>query len=241
MKISIAILAAAAIVEASPQRRRIQNIHNSAVVNAEEEYDVYLGLSKDKKNSVFGRELQDEEGEETGESEMPTCKYKKSFISLLFHCNDAICVRQLICTYIIYSPLSLYYIDSPTKGDSSTPTYSPTCEGDCAPAPVPAEEETTTTEPPVPAEEETTTTEPPVATTEEETITTTEPPVAPIPDIEEEDVVVVDESEMSMPATEEIDSSGLDFAGATEAENTATLYGSSIVVIAAGIATSWMM
>ena len=73
MKISIAILAAAAIVEASPQRKRTQNIHNSAVVNAEEEYDVYLGLSKDKKNSVFGRELQDEE-EETGESEMPTCK-----------------------------------------------------------------------------------------------------------------------------------------------------------------------
>jgi len=74
MKISVAILAAAAIVEASPQRRRIQNIHNSAVVNAEEEYDVYLGLSKDeKKNSIFGRELQDEE-EETGESEMPTCK-----------------------------------------------------------------------------------------------------------------------------------------------------------------------
>ena len=127
----------------------------------------------------------------------------------------------------LYALLFHYIIDSPTKGDSSTPTYSPTCEGDCAPAPVPAEEETTTTEPPV-------------ATTEEET-TTTEPPVAPIPDIEEEDVVVVDETEMSMPTTEEIDSSGLDFAGATEPENTATLYGSSIVVIAAGIATSWMM
>jgi len=78
MKISIAILVATAAVStnasSSPQRRRIQNIHNSAVVNAEEEYDVYLGLSKDeKKNSIFGRELQDEE-EETGESEMPTCK-----------------------------------------------------------------------------------------------------------------------------------------------------------------------
>lgn len=77
MKISIAILAAAAVstnAASSPQRRRTQNIHNSAV--AEEEYDVYLGLSKDeeKKNSVFGRELQDEGEEETGESEMPTCK-----------------------------------------------------------------------------------------------------------------------------------------------------------------------
>ena len=85
MKISIAILAAAAATTnaaSSPQRRRVQNIHNSAVVNAEEEYDVYLGLSKDeKKNSVFGRELQEEEAEEeTGESEMPTCKYK--FFSL---------------------------------------------------------------------------------------------------------------------------------------------------------------
>ena len=93
MKISIAILAAAAVSTSasSPQRRRIQNIHNSAVVNAEEEYDVYLGLSKDekKKSSVFGRELQDEGEEgETGESEMPTCKYKKSFLS--YHCNDTI-------------------------------------------------------------------------------------------------------------------------------------------------------
>ena len=122
---------------------------------------------------------------------------------------------------------SFTIIDSPTKGDSATPTYSPTCEGDCAPAPVPAEEETTTTEPPV-------------ATTEEET-TTTEPPVAPIPDIEEEDVVVVDESEMSMPTEEVIDSNGLDFAGATEADNAAALYTSSIVVVAAGIATTWMM
>ena len=130
--------------------------------------------------------------------------------------------------YHSYCSYFNYIIDSPTKGDSATPTYSPTCEGDCVPAPVPAEEE------------ETTTTEPPVASTEEETATT-EPPVAPIPDIEEEDVVVVDETEMSMPTTEEIDSSGLDFAGATEAENTATLYGSSIVVIAAGIATTWMM
>lgn len=119
-------------------------------------------------------------------------------------------------------------IDSPTKGDSATPTYSPTCEGDCAPAPVPAEEETTTTEPPV-------------ATTEEETTTTTEPPVAPIPDIEEEDAVVVDETEMSMPTTEVIDSNGLDFAGATEPDNAAALYTSSLVVVAAGIATSWMM
>ena len=141
-----------------------------------------------------------------------------------------------------YILLSYYIIDSPTKGDSSTPTYSPTCEGDCVPAPVPAEEETTTTEPPVATtEEETTTTEPPVATTEEETTTTTEPPVAPIPDIEEEDVVVVDETEMSMPTEDVVVDEGLDFAGATEAENTATLYGSSIVVVAAGIATSWMM
>ena len=85
MKISVAILAAAAVsinASSSPQRRRIQNIHNSAVLNAEEEYDVYLGLSKDKKkNSVFGRELQEEE-EETGESEMPTCKYKEELFSL---------------------------------------------------------------------------------------------------------------------------------------------------------------
>ena len=84
MKISIAILAAAAATTnaaSSPQRRRVQNIHNSAVVNAEEEYDVYLGLSKEKNNVVFGRELQEEEAEEeTGESEMPTCKYK--FFSL---------------------------------------------------------------------------------------------------------------------------------------------------------------
>jgi len=89
MKISIAILAATAAVStsassSSPQRRRIQNIHNSAVFNAEEEYDVYLGLSKDeKKNSIFGRELQDEE-EETGESEMPTCKYKKELSIVTF-------------------------------------------------------------------------------------------------------------------------------------------------------------
>ena len=136
---------------------------------------------------------------------------------------------------------SFIIIDSPTKGGSSTPTYSPTCEGDCVPAPVPAEEE------------ETTLTEPPVATTEEET-TTTNPPVAAIPpatteppvvaaDIIEEDGVVVDESEMSMPSTDEvIDSNGIDFAGATEAENTAaSLFGSSIVVVAAGIATTWLM
>ena len=106
MKISIAILAAAAVSStnaASPQRRRIQNIHNSAVVNAEEEYDVYLGLSKTKeeKNSVFGRELQEGEGEEeTGESEMPTCKIR----FFLYHCNDTQdIIIKFICTHIIYS------------------------------------------------------------------------------------------------------------------------------------------
>jgi len=46
---------------------------------------------------------------------------------------------------------------SPIKGDSSTPTYSPTkCDGDDCdiPAPVPAEDEVTTTEPTVAAIEE---------------------------------------------------------------------------------------
>jgi len=138
---------------------------------------------------------------------------------------------------IIYSS-SFLILDSPTKGDSSTPTYSPTCEGDCVPAPVPAEEETTTTEPPVAAvEEETTTTEPPVAPIPD----IEEPPVAPIPDIEEEDVVVVDETEMSMPTEDVVVDEGLVIGGATEADNSAALYSSSIVVVAAGIATTWMM
>jgi len=149
---------------------------------------------------------------------------------------------------IIYSS-SFLILDSPTKGDSSTPTYSPTCEGDCVPAPVPAEEETTTTEPPVAAvEEETTTTEPPVAPIpdiEEPPVAPIpdieEPPVAPIPDIEEEDVVVVDETEMSMPTEDVVVDEGLVIGGATEADNSAALYSSSIVVVAAGIATTWMM
>jgi len=45
-----------------------------------------------------------------------------------------------------------------------------------------------------------------------------------------------------MPTEDVVVDEGLVIGGATEAENTAsTLYSSSIVVMAAGIATSWMM
>jgi len=44
-----------------------------------------------------------------------------------------------------------------------------------------------------------------------------------------------------MPTEDVVVDEGLVIGGATEADNSAALYSSSIVVVAAGIATSWMM